>query len=56
MTTTERVKVAALVFKQVQKDNDLSGLLSERFEAHRKLMRCEQRAFNQVRKRSQGKK
>ena len=56
VTPTERAKVAALLFKQVQKDNDLSGLLFEKFEAHRKLMRYEQRAFNQLRKKSQVKK
>ena len=53
---TERARVAALLFKQVQKDNDLSGLLYEKFEAHRKLMRYEQRAFNQLRKKSLVKK
>ena len=52
VTPTERAGVAALLFKQVQKDNDLSGLLYEKFEAHRKLMRYEQRAFNQLRKKS----
>ena len=56
VTLTERAKVAALLFKQVQKDNDLSGLLFEKFEAHRKLMRYEQRAFNQLRKKSLVKK
>ena len=56
VTTMERARVVALLFKQVQKDNDLSGLLFERFEAHRKLMRYEQRAFNQLRKKSQVKK
>jgi hypothetical protein len=56
MTPTERARVAALLFKQVQKDNDLSGLLFEKFEAHRKLMRYEQRAFNQLRKKSLVKK
>ena len=56
VTPLERAKVAALLFKQVQKDNDLSGLLFEKFEAHRKLMRYEQRAFNQLRKKSQVKK
>ena len=56
VTPTERARVAALLFKQVQKDNDLSGLLFEKFEAHRKLIRYEQRAFNQLRKRSQLKK
>ena len=44
--------MAALLFKQVQKDNDLSGLLFEKFEAHRKLIPYEQRAFNQLRKKS----
>ena len=56
VTPMERAKVVALLFKQVQKDNDLSGLLCEKFEAHRKLMRYAQRAFNQLRKKSQVKK
>jgi len=56
VTPTERARVAALLSKQVQKDNDLPGLLFEKFEAHRKLMRYEQRAFNQLRKRELGKK
>jgi hypothetical protein len=56
VTPMERAKVVALLFKQVQKDNDLSGLLFEKFEAHRKLMRYEQRAFNQLRKKSLVKK
>jgi hypothetical protein len=56
VTSTERARVATLLFKQVQKDNDLSGLLFEKFEAHRKLMRYEQRAFNQLRKKSLVKK
>ena len=56
VTPTERARVAALLFKQVQKDNDLSGLLFEKFDSHRKLMRYERRAFNQLRKKSQVKK
>ena len=56
VTPMERASVVALLFKQVQKDNDLSGLLFEKFEAHRNLMRYEQRAFNQLRKKSQVKK
>ena len=56
VTPTERARVAALLFKQVQKDNNLSGLLFEKFEAHRKLIRYEQRAFNQLRKKSLVKK
>ena len=39
VTPSERARVAALLFKQVQKDDELSGLLFEKFEAHRKLMR-----------------
>ncbi|UZP74315.1 hypothetical protein E0F26_05955 [Candidatus Paraluminiphilus aquimaris] len=56
VTPMERARVVALLFKQVQKDNDLPGLLFEKFEAHRKLMRNEQRAFNQLRKKSPVKK
>ena len=56
VTSTERARVAALLFKQVQKDNDLSSLLFEKFDAHRKLMRYEQRAFNQMCGKSQIKK
>ena len=56
VTPMERARVVALLFKQGQKDNDLPGLLFEKFEAHRKLMRYEQRAFNQLRKKSQVKK
>jgi hypothetical protein len=50
VTTTEWARVAALLFNQVQKDNNLLGLLFEKFEAHRKLKRYEQHAFNQHRK------
>lgn len=45
--------MVALLFKQMQKDNDLSGLLFEQFEARRKLMRNEHLAFNQFCKKSQ---
>ena len=56
VTQAERRAVVALLVKEVAKDNNLSGLLYEKFEAHRKLMRYEQRAFNQLRKMSQIKK
>lgn len=56
MTPTERARVAALLFKQVLKDDDLSGLLFDKFDSHRKLMRYERRAFNQLRKKSLAKK
>ena len=52
VTPMERARVVALLFNQVQQDNNLSGLLFEKFEAHRKLIRYEQRAFNQLRKKS----
>ena len=56
VTQAERSAIVALLAKQVGKDNDLPGLLYEKFEAHRKLVRYEQRAFNQLRKISQIKK
>ena len=56
VTQAERRAVVGLLAKQVSLDNDLPGLLFEKFEAHRKLMRYEQRAFNQLRKISQFKK
>ena len=56
VTQTERRAIVGLSAKQVAKDNNLPGLLYEKFEAHRKLVRYEQRAFNQLRKISQIKK
>ena len=52
----KRTKIVVLLLKQVRKNNDLSGLLIEKFEVHRKLMRYEQRDFNQLCKKSQVKK
>jgi hypothetical protein len=56
VTPAERRAVVAILVKEVAKDNNFPGLLYEKFEAHRKLMRYEQRAFNQLRKISQVKK
>ena len=56
VTQAERSAIVALLTKQVGMDNDLPGLLYEKFEAHRKLVRYEQRAFNQLRTISQIKK
>ena len=56
VTQAERRAVVAILVKEVAKDNNFPGLLYEKFEAHRKLMRYEQRAFNQLRKVSQIKK
>ena len=39
VTPTERARFEALLFKHVRRGNDLTGLLFEKFEAHRKLMR-----------------
>ena len=56
VTKSERRAVVGLLSKEVAKDNNLAGLLYEKFEAHRKLVRYEQRAFNQLRKMGQIKK
>ena len=50
VTQAERRAVVAILVKEVAKDNNLPGLLYEKFEAHRKLMRYEQKVFNQLRK------
>ena len=55
-TSVQLKRLVGLLSKQVTKDNNLAGLLYEKFEAHRKLMRYEQRAFNQLRKMGQIKK
>jgi len=56
VTSMERPRVIALLFKQVQKDNYLSGLLFISLRNTEKLVGYEQRAFKQLRKRSQVKK
>ncbi len=56
VTNNEMRRITMLLYFQVLKDTDTAGLLYEKFEAHRKLMRYEQRAFNQLRKTSQAKK
>jgi len=56
VTPTEIRAMTMIFYREVLKDNNLSGLLFEKFEAHRKLMRYEQRAFNQLRKKSEVKK
>ena len=56
VTSAERCEVVAMLLKQVHKDNNLAGLLFEKFESHRKLMRYEQRVVDQLRKKSHIKK
>jgi hypothetical protein len=48
--------LVTFIARLMAKDNDLVGLLYEKFEAHRKLMRYEQRVFNRLRRISQIKK
>ena len=56
LTKNEMRRITMLLYYKVLKDTDTADLLYEKFEAHRKLMRYEQRAFNQLRKKSQVKK
>ena len=49
-------RIAMPLCYEAFKNTDKAGLLYEKIEAHRKLMRYEQRAFNQLRKISQVKK
>ena len=56
VTPAERWAVAAILSKEVAKDNNFPGSLYEKFEAHQKIRRYDQRAFNQLRKISQVKK
>jgi hypothetical protein len=56
VTQAERSAIVGLLATQMAKDNNLPALLYEKFEAHLKLVRYEQRAFNQLRKISQMKK
>ncbi len=49
-------RITMLLYYEALKDTDTAGLLYEKFEAHRKLIRYEQGAFNQLRKISQIKK
>ena len=56
VTMREIGDITKMIHKDVLKDNDLASLLYEKFEAHRKLIRYEQRAFNQLRKSSGVKK
>jgi len=56
VTMRETGHIIKMTQQEVTKDNDLASLLYEKFEAHRKLLRYERRAFNQLRKSSGVKK
>ena len=49
-------EVGSLMFRQGQQDHDPVFRLGTKIEEHRKLMRYEQRAVNQIRKAAQIKK
>jgi len=46
----ECIEIVAFFVKEIGNDNDLSDLLQEKFEAHRKLVCYEQQKFSQLQK------
>ena len=50
VTSAERRAVFTLLYRQIREDNDRAQRFAKKFEGHRKLMRYEQRAVNQIRK------
>ena len=56
VTSAERRAVFTLLYRQIKEDNDLALRFAKKLEGHRKLIRYEQRAVNQIRKAAQIKK
>ena len=56
VTSAERRAVFTLLYRQIQDDNDRARRFATKLEGHRKLMRYEQRAVNQIRKAARIKK
>ena len=56
VTSAERRAVFTLLYRQTQEDNDRARRFAKKLEGHRKLMRYEQRAVNQIRKAARIKK
>ena len=56
VTSAERRAVFTLLYKQIKEDNDRARRLAKKLEGHRKLMRYDQRAVNQIRKAARIKK
>ena len=56
VTSAERQKVIKTMYQQIQEDNRWALSLAKKLDAHRKLMRYEQRAVNQLRKAARIKK
>ena len=50
VTSAERRAVFTLLYRQIKEDNDRARRFTKKLEGHRKLMRYEQRAVNQIRK------
>jgi len=56
VTSAERRAVFTLLYRQIKEDNDRARRFAKKLESHRKLMRYEQRAVNQIRKAARIKK
>ena len=56
VTSAERRAVFTLLYRQIKEDNDRARRFAKKLEGHRKLIRYEQRAVNQIRKASRIKK
>ena len=56
ITSAERRAVFTLLYRQIKEDNDRALRFAKKLEGHRKLMRYEQRAVNQIRKAARIKK
>ena len=50
VTSAERRAVFTLLYRQIKEDNDRARRFAKKLEGHRKLVRYEQRAVNQIRK------
>ena len=50
VTSAERRAVFTLLYRQIKEDNDRARRFAKKVDGHRKLMRYEQRAVNQIRK------
>ena len=56
VTSDERRKVIKVMYQQIQEDNRWALRLAKKLDAHRKLIRYEQHAVNQLRKAARMKK
>ena len=56
VTSAERRAMFTLLYRQIREDNDRARRFAKKLEGHRKLMRYEQRAVNQIRKTARIKK